>query len=151
MVVAFHVNSPTLSPSLWWLARALLVHRKSANRMTVAFKLGRVRDSGSGSDSEGCYRKVKSGCFREVQQSSASATDPHNCARPGPGCSTLCKLRRHACSSLLEPTLREFQEILLLNTLARMSSAHQLWLALLIILSSNYLDGENLIRVLRYF
>lgn len=48
------------------------------------------------------------------------------------------------------PAFRESQEILLLNTLAGMSSAHQLWLALLIILFSNYLDGENLIHVLRY-
>ena len=63
MVVAFHVHSPTLSPSLWWLARALLVHRKSANRMTVAFKLGRVRDSDSGSDSERLLSEGEVGMF----------------------------------------------------------------------------------------
>lgn len=116
--------------------------------MTVAFQVrDRVRDNGDGGDSkrllsEGVF--VKFSRVRHQPQTHTTARGQAPAAQRSASCTVM-----HV-SLTWSPVFRESQEILLLNTLAGMSSAHQLWPALLIILSSNYLDSENLIRVLRY-
>ena len=119
----------------------------------MAFQVrDRVRDSGGGGDSEGCCRKVKSGCF---PRSSAEFGISHRptqlrAARPrllnALQAAPLCMLLSLGAPPFKNPKRYCYStpwlECLLLTSYGRLCSA------LLIILSSNYLDGENLIRVL---